>query len=149
MDCVRGGCSGGMGGIFMEYPAVEQVKGFVRDLPFEQRITLMSQGFHRGAAQVHCYNFREFVEALAKREFDNPAGGVRTLDFDQVVPWLRLTIGDGVLADAVQRAADDAATPAEAVERTRLTVFVRVQQYNEVLGQLSEEGRRGLGVSHA
>ena len=153
MSCLHATRQAGMsfnaGGIFMEPPTVEQVKGYVRDLPFEQRLTLLSQGFHRGAAQVHCYNFREFVDALAKREYDNPAGGVRVLDFEVVVPWLRDVVGDATLADAVQKVAEVAATPAEAVERTRLTVFVRVKQYNEALEELSEEERAQLGVAHA
>ena len=84
----------GLGGIFVEYPTREEVDHCIRDLPFEQRLTVLSQGFHRGAAPLHCYNLKEFVEAVSKREFNNPAGGVRSLDFDLVVPWLRDVIGD-------------------------------------------------------
>ncbi|WP_139651474.1 hypothetical protein [Raoultibacter phocaeensis] len=137
------------GGLFMEYPTVEEVARYVRDLPFEQRLTILSQGFHRGPAEVHCYNLKEFVMALAKREFDNPAGGVRVLDFDKVVLWLNDTIGDTALADAVRSIADDAPNMAEATDRTRLTVFVRVEQYNEVLEALSDEERAELGGWHA
>ena len=128
----------GLGGIFMEYPTREEVDHCIRDLPFEQRLTVLSQGFHRGAAPLHCYNLKEFVEAVSKREFNNPAGGVRSLDFDQVVPWLRDVIGDQELARAVQAIAKDARNMAEAVDRTRLTVFVRVNQYNEVLKDVAE-----------
>ena len=98
----------------------------------------LSQGFHRGAAPLHCYNLKEFVEAVSKREFNNPAGGVRSLDFDLVVPWLRDVIGDQELARAVQAIAKDARNMAEAVDRTRLTAFVRVNQYNEVLKDVAE-----------
>ena len=138
-----------LGGIFMEYPTIEEVKGYVRDLSFEQRLTILSQGFHRGAAEVHCYNLREFVMALSKREFDNPAGGVRVLDFDAVVPWLRDTIGDKALSEAIQEAVEDARTMADATDRTRLVVFIRVEQYNEVLEALSEEERIGFGRPNA
>lgn len=135
----------GKGGLFMEYPTVEEVVGYVRDLPFEQRLTILSQGFHRGAAEIHCYSLKEFVMALAKREFDNPAGGVRVLEFDKVVLWLSDTIGDTVLADAVRMIADDASNMAEATDRTRLAVFVRVEQYNEVLESLSDKEKAELG----
>ena len=128
----------GLGGIFVEYPTREEVDHCIRDLPFEQRLTVLSQGFHRGAAPLHCYNLKEFVEAVSKREFNNPAGGVRSLDFDLVVPWLRDAIGDKELARAVQAIAKDARNMAEAVDRTRLTVFVRVNQYNEVLKDVAE-----------
>lgn len=128
----------GLGGIFVEYPTREEVDHCIRDLPFEQRLTVLSQGFHRGAAPLHCYNLKEFVEAVSKREFNNPAGGVRSLDFDLVVPWLRDVIGDKELAHAVQAIAKDARNMAEAVDRTRLTVFVRVNQYNEVLKDVAE-----------
>lgn len=138
-----------MGGIFMEYPTVEEVRGYVRDLPFEQRLTILSQGFHRGPAAIHCYNLKEFVTALSKREFDNPAGGVRILEFDEVIPWLRDTIGDKTLSGAIQETVQDASTMAEATDRTRLIVFIRVEQYNEVLGVLTDEERAELGGSHA
>ena len=128
----------GLGGIFVEYPTREEVDHCIRDLPFEQRLTVLSQGFHRGAAPLHCYNLKEFVEAVSKREFNNPAGGVRSLDFDLVVPWLRDVIGDKELARAVQAIAKDARNMTEAVDRTRLTVFVRVNQYNEVLKDAAE-----------
>ena len=128
----------GLGGIFMEYPTREEVDHCIRDLPFEQRLTVLSQGFHRGAAPLHCYNLKEFVEAVSKREFNNPAGGVRSRDFDLVVPRLRDVIGDQELARAVQAIAKDARNMAEAVDRTRLTVFVRVNQYNEVLKDVAE-----------
>ena len=128
----------GLGGIFVEYPTREEVDHCIRDLPFEQRLTVLSQGFHRGAAPLHCYNLKEFVEAVSKREFNNPAGGVRSLDFDLVVPWLRDVIGDKELARAVQAIAKDARNMAEAVDRTRLTVFVRVNKYNEVLKDVAE-----------
>ena len=128
----------GLGGIFVEYPTREEVDHCIRDLPFEQRLTVLSQGFHRGAAPLHCYNLKEFVEAVSKREFNNPAGGVRSLDFDLVVPWLRDVIGDKELARAVQAIAKDARNMAEAVDRARLTVFVRVNQYNEVLKDVAE-----------
>ena len=128
----------GLGGLFMEYPTREVVDHCIRDLPFEQRLTVLSQGFHRGAAPLHCYNLKEFVEAVSKREFNNPAGGVRSLDFDLVVPWLCDVIGDKELARAVQAIAKDARNMAEAVDRTRLTVFVRVNQYNEVLKDVAE-----------
>ena len=128
----------GLGGIFVEYPTREEVDHCIRDLPFEQRLTVLSQGFHRGAAPLHCYNLKEFVEAVSKREFNNPAGGVRSLDFDLVVPWLRDVIGDKELARAVQAIAKDARNMAEAVDRTRLTVVVRVNQYNEVLKDVAE-----------
>lgn len=128
----------GLGGIFVEYPTREEVDHCIRDLPFEQRLKVLSQGFHRGAAPLHCYNLKEFVEAVSKREFNNPAGGVRSLDFDLVVPWLRDVIGDKELARAVQAIAKDARNMAEAVDRTRLTVFVRVNQYNEVLKDVAE-----------
>ena len=128
----------GLGGIFVEYPTREEVDHCIRDLPFEQRLTVLSQGFHRGAAPLHCYNLKEFVESVSKREFNNPAGGVRSLDFDLVVPWLRDVIGDKELARAVQAIAKDARNMAEAVDRTRLTVFVRVNQYNEVLKDVAE-----------
>jgi hypothetical protein len=138
-----------MGGIFMEYPLVEEVKEYVRDLPYEQRLTILSQGFHRGPAEVHCYNLREFVMTLSKREFDNPAGGVRMLEFDKVIPWLRDTIGDTILADAIQTIVEVSSSMIEATERTRLTIFVRVEQYNEVLEVLSDEERAELGGSYA
>ena len=108
----------GLGGIFVEYPTREEVDHCIRDLPFEQRLTVLSQGFHRGAAPLHCYNLKEFVEAVSKREFNNPAGGVRSLDFDLVVPWLRDVIGDKELARAVQAIAKDAprANPKQGTE---------------------------------
>lgn len=138
-----------MGGIFMEPPTIEEIKTYVRDLPFDQRLTILSQGFHRGAAEIHCYNLKEFVMALSKREFDNPAGGVRILEFESVIPWLRDTIGDKTLSDAIQEISQSALTMAEATDRTRLIVFIRVEQYNEVLDVLSDEETAEFGGLHA
>ena len=128
------------GGYYMEYPTIAQVRRYTRGLPYQERIDVISQGFHFGASIVHCYSISEFVYAVGKREHNNPAGGVRELDENVVVPWLAEVVGDTVLAVAVKRIFRDCGSMAEVVDTVRTVVYVRTNQYREVLeedGQLT------------
>ena len=120
-------------GYYMEYPTLDEVRGYIRELDFDERFTVLSQGFHRGVSTIRCYSIEDFVMALGKREYDNPAGGVRKLDREETVSWLRGVIGDTELARAADAIFDDCETEAEAIDTLRIVVYVRMNQYNEVL----------------
>lgn len=120
-------------GFFMEYPTYEEVIHFSRSLKFEERLSILSQGYHRGMAYVHCYSLDEFKWALGKREFDNPAGGVRDLNREEVVPWIRDVIGDEILAQKIDMAFAKSVSMAETTDRIRVLVYNRVSQYIELL----------------
>ncbi len=117
----------------MEYPTLEEVKHYIRELSFEERFSMLSQGFHRGVSMVRCYSIEDFVMALGKREFNNPAGGVRTLDSGETVAWLRDVIGDQELARAAASVFENHTDQGEAVDTLRVVVYIRMNQYNEVL----------------
>lgn len=120
-------------GFFMEYPTFEEVMYFSRSLKFEERLSILSQGYHRGMAYVHCYSLDEFKWALGKREFDNPAGGVRDLNREEVVSWIRDVIGDEILAQKINMAFENSVSMAETTDRIRVLVYNRVSQYIELL----------------
>lgn len=129
-------------GYYMEYPTYEDVLHYIRDLSFEDRISLMNQGYHRGVDMVHCYNMEEFVMAIGKREFDNPAGGVRELDREKLIPWLRDVIGDAALADKAEMAFETGRSMSETVDTIRTIVYVRMNQYNEIYAEGQEREQK-------
>lgn len=122
----------------MEYPTIDQVRRYTRELSYQERIDVISQGFHFGASIAHCYSISEFVYAVGKREYNNPAGGVRELDENVVVPWLAEVVGDTVLADAVKKIFQNCGSMAEVVDTVRTVVYVRANQYREVLEEDSQ-----------
>ena len=124
----------------MEYPSFEEANHYSRSLSFDERFTVQSQGFHRGSSQVLCYSLEEFVFAIGKREFDNPTGGVRSLDFDSLYLWINDTIGDTELGRVIREIRTNCQTDAEAVDTLRVEVYIRMNQYQEVL----EDHRRAL-----
>lgn len=130
-----------LGGYFMDYPSLEEVRRFIRELSFDERLSIISQGFHRGVSMVRCYSIEDFVMAIGKREFDNPAGGIRTLEHEKVSNWLREVIGDKVLGNVVDAIYANSMNIAEAVDTLRVMVFVRMNQYNEVLAEAKEDGQ--------
>lgn len=117
----------------MEYPSLEEAKYYTREMDFEDRLTVLSQGFHRGITYVRCYSLEQFVYAIGKREFNNPAGGVRTLDFDELYSWIKDKIGDEILANAVQKICRDCDDIMEAIDVLRVVVYIRMNQYKEVM----------------
>lgn len=124
-----------LGGYFMEYPTAEEAKHYMRELGFDERLTLFSQGFHRSLAPVHCYSFEDFVMAIGKREFDNPTGGVRKLDYEQLVAWLENVIGDEELVCVVKRAMKEIPDMGLATDTIRTIVFIRLNQYKELCAE--------------
>ncbi|MBR0342801.1 MAG: hypothetical protein IJH64_11255 [Oscillospiraceae bacterium] len=120
-------------GYYMEYPTLEEAKYYTREMDFEDRLTVLSQGFHRGITYVRCYSLEQFVYAIGKREFNNPAGGVRTLDFDELYSWIKDKIGDEILANAVQKICRDCDDIMEAIDVLRVVVYIRMNQYKEVM----------------
>lgn len=121
------------GGYYMEYPTLEQAEHYSRELCYDERITVLSQGFHFGASIIRCYSFREFVEAVGKREYKNPAGGVRALKEEEIVPWLERVIGDEELACAVSHIYRDNGEMQVIMDRLSTVLYVRERQYDEVI----------------
>lgn len=119
-------------GYFMEYPTAGWVEHYTRSLAFEERLSVISQGFHRGAQTVRCYSLEEFAMALGKRVDSDPAGGIRSLDWKVFLPWLQNVIGDKELYNAVKAIRENCPSEEETVETLRVVLFVRLYQYKEV-----------------
>ena len=136
-------------GYFMEYPAYADVQCFIRDLSWDEQFSVLSQGFHRGASEVRCYSMEEFVFALGKREFDNPAGGVRSIDYEGLVRWVGDVIGDAELAGAIEKIWRNCPEEAEAIDTLRVVVFIRMNQYNEVIKNTGDAWHGGKPARQA
>lgn len=130
-------------GYYMEYPTAEEVRHFTRELTYDERFSVISQGYHRGISIVHCYSLEEFAMALGKREDSDPTGGIRSLEWDVFLPWIRDVIGDQVFFKVVEKIIENCDTPEEIIESLRVMFFVRMRQYEEVLA----EEARGQKVS--
>lgn len=121
------------GGYYMEYPTLNEAKKFSRELEYDERICVQMQGFHFGTSQVNCYSFGEFVAAVGKREFKNPAGGVRSLEKSEIVPWIANVIGDKELANAILCIFHDSEGMQEITDKIGTVIYVRKAQYDEVI----------------
>lgn len=126
------------GGYYMEYPTPQEAAHYSRELDYDERISLLTQGFHFGSSCVHCYSFREFVAAVGKREFNNPAGGVRSLEKEKILPWLLKVIGDRELANAISKIYQSTDRMQEIMDTLSTVVYVRKAQYDEVIASLEE-----------
>ena len=123
------------GGYFMEAPSVEEIRHYTRELSFEERFSVISQGFHRGVSVVHCYSLEEFAMALGKREDSDPTGVIRSLEWDSFLPWIRDVIGDREFYRTVEKILENSSSPEEIIETLRVMFFVRMGQYKEVLAE--------------
>lgn len=129
---------GRLGGTYLEYPTREQVGRFMREVPYDQRLSVLSQGFRVGASYEHFYTIEKFAKSLLRRKANAPALGIRELDCGEVVPWIRDVIGDRDLANAVDGVFDRAGDMPTVVDEVRIIVVLRIDQYHEVLNDFAD-----------
>lgn len=120
-------------GYRMKYPTPEEVRYFMREVSWDERFEVLSQGFHRGCYQEQCYSLSELTAYVAKRNPRNPTGGVRFIEGDDLVQWIMNSIGDIELAKAIYKCYRTG-DPAQIITDTvRNLLTVRMNQFSEVL----------------
>lgn len=122
----------GVGGTYLEYPTLDEVERFSREVSYDERLCILSQGFRTGVSYEEFYRIDKFAKSLLRRKADAPALGIRELDRGPVVAWLRDVIGDVDLARAVDEVFDREDQMATVVDEVRIIMVMRMEQYDEV-----------------
>lgn len=122
-------------GYRMQYPGVQEIRHFTRELGWDERFEVLSQGFHRGCYFEQCYSLSDLTKFVAKRSHRNPTGGVRDIDGEKLVLWIADSVGDVTLARAVYKAFASGDTLPIIVDTVRTLLTVRMNQYEEVLAE--------------
>ena len=120
-------------GFRIEYPTLEEVRRFDRELSWEERFEVLSQGFHRGCYIEQCYSLGELTRYVSKRNPRNPTGGVRSLDGEKLVRWIGETIGDRDLAAMIDKIFSSSESMQVIVDTVRVVLASRMNQYSEIL----------------
>lgn len=126
-------------GYRMEYPTADEVRRYQREVSWDERFEVLSQGFHRGCYVDYCYDLQTLTDFTAKRNPRNPTGGVRSLDAETLIPWVRDVIGDKELAAALRRVFETGDKMQQIVDTIRVILSARMNQYAEVLEEEMEE----------
>ena len=124
-------------GFHMDYPTADEVHRFKREVSWEERFEVLSQGFHRGCYVDYCYTLQSLTDFVTKRNPRNPTGGVRTLDGEKLTAWVNDIIGDHELAAVLERVFSGNERMPVIVDTVRVVLSARMNQYAEVL---EEEG---------
>ena len=127
------------GGVYLEYPTREQVDHFRREVSFDERLSVLSQGFRAGASYEYFYKIEKFAKSLLRRKMNAPALGIRELIPDEVVPWIRDVIGDAELAQAIEDVFKAEGNMATVVDRVRIIMVLRMEQYDEVQSGFADQ----------
>lgn len=120
-------------GYRMKYPLPEEVRYFMREVSWEERFEVLSQGFHRGCYMEQCYSLSDLTAYVSKRNPRNPTGGVRTIDEESLIQWILDSIGDIELAKAIYKAYHSDDPPQIVTDTIRNLLTVRMNQFSEVL----------------
>ena len=121
------------GGYRIEYPTLEEVNGFERDLSWDERFEVLHQGYKRGCYIEQCYSIRELATRVAERNPYDPTGGVRFLEGEKLVEWIRDVVGDRDLATTIEKIYAAEESMAVIVDTVRVVLMARMNQYSEVL----------------
>ena len=127
------------GGTYLEYPTRQQVEHYTREVNYDERLSLLSQGFRAGASYEHFYKIEKLAKSLLRRKANAPALGIRELEPDVMVPWIRDVIGDVDLANAIGAVFADEDYMATIVDRVRIIMVLRMEQYDEVLSNFQDK----------
>ena len=132
-DNPRDFSNGRLGGTYLEYPSVEQVEHFMREVGYDERLAILSQGFRAGATYEYFYKIEKFAKSLLRRKANAPALGIRELKREEVVPWIQDVIGDRDLAQAIDDVFEREERMSTIVDEIRIITVLRMEQYDEVL----------------
>ena len=131
----------GRGGTFLEYPTLQEVEHFSREVSYEERLPILSQGFRTGTSYEEFYCVEKFAKSLLRRKADAPALGIRDLPRERVVTWLRDVVGDRDLAAAVDEVFDREELMSTIVDEVRIVMVMRMEQYDEVRTNFADKYR--------
>lgn len=122
-------------GYHMEYPTLEEVEHFTREVSWDERFEVQTQATRRGALGEWCYTIESLSDILGARKGNNPSVGVRYLDRDELVSWIGDVIGDRVLARNLYRAFAPGESMSASVDTVISLFSTRMRQYREVRSQ--------------
>ncbi len=123
----------------MEYPTKEEASRFTRDLTWDERFEVLSQGYHRGVVVDQCYSMNEFATRVSLRNPKDPTGGVRSLNGGEVTKWLCEVVGDEELSKLLDKVFKQEVSMSEKMDIIRVILNSRMNQYYEVLEE--DDGR--------
>jgi hypothetical protein len=125
-------------------PTTEFVLHAVRDLGYEERLSLYKMSGSVGNTTVDVYAFPQLTNTLFGTRWDRlllegSKAEIIWVDPDTLVAWLRDVVGDAELADAAARAMDGIESYKGRIDAILPLFRERVAQYRAVLDALDAE----------
>lgn len=136
-------------------PTPELVEHAMRELGYEDRLVGYKMTPSAGNAATDLYNLSQAVLFLVGTPWDAPMlspgfkGALNWVDVSRLVSWLRQTVGDRELADAIAEQAIDLTSYKAQSDVIVSLVSERMLQYQDVMKALhdAEADERGDGDS--
>lgn len=130
-------------------PDAEMVAHAVRELEYDERLTVHKMNPASGNQSLDIYNLPNSLHLLFGTDWNQVSGdgggraGITWVDPDVLVAWVRDVIGDTELADAISQTFSEVESHKERMQAI-LPLFVeRVAQYREVMGPVATEDESG------
>lgn len=124
--------------VSMTPPTLELVEHALRELEWDDRLTLYKMTASAGNTVSTVYNLPSAVRMVLGTNWDAPLlepgykGGLTWVDVDDFVRWLRESVQDAELADAVERRVHGLDNYMAQVNEMRAVFTERMDQYRAV-----------------
>lgn len=124
--------------VSMTPPTLELVEHALRELEWDDRLTLYKMTSSAGNTMSSVYNLPSAVRMLLGTNWDAPLlepgykGGLTWVDVADFVRWLRDSVQDAELADAVESRVQGLDSYMAQVNEMRVVFTERMDQYREV-----------------
>lgn len=127
-------------------PTPEEVRYYSRVLPFEEQAVGVEFTRCGGAQPVNLASFPlsvEFLKPMSPYIAWQTHGAANYIGVSYYAEWIRNTVGDSVLADAIAPYGETDEAMGVQLDRIRPLIRVRLKQYRQICPELAEdaEGR--------
>jgi hypothetical protein len=129
-------------GVCLEYPSIEDVRHYTRNLGWEGRFEFVAAVPSLGTAAQRSYDIEHFVGTIAQRQVKSGSspGNAFFIDLNKLITWIRDVVGDVSFAEALVNTVDPKDSNYWQIDAIRAIGINRLNQYFEVLEEAECSG---------
>jgi hypothetical protein len=122
-------------GVRLEYPSVEEVRHYTRNLGWEGRFEFIETAPSLGNIVQRSYGIEHFIGTIAQQQFGSGSslGNAFFIDLDKLITWIRDAVGDSDFAEALKNAIEPSDSICLQIDAMRAIGTNRLNQYFGVL----------------
>lgn len=117
-------------------PTEEQTRYALRELNWGEQLVVSRMVQSKGGSDLYLYSLRDAAIFLLDDSKDNLARGrdriIKLIDIDECIEWIRTTLGDIPLADALEKACPAEDPYTDRLRSLQMLVALRMVQYGGI-----------------